>query len=58
MDTTGKPDTLTMKSGEVWDVALQVLSADAKSLEAWMSVAVDVGGKLKVRRYSWKPVSL
>src|SRR6202022_527287 len=52
VDTKGEPDTFTMKPGEIWDVALQVNSADARSCAAWMSVAVDAHGKVKVRCYA------
>jgi hypothetical protein len=58
VDTRGEPDTFMMKLGEMWDVALRVHSADAGSCEAWMSVAVDAHGRVKVRRYSWKPITL
>jgi hypothetical protein len=57
MDPSSGPDKLRLRPREIWDVAIQVISADAKSIEAWLMVAA-VNGKLRVRRQRWKPVGL
>ena len=58
MDTKGEPDTFAMDRHETWDVALKVVAADAKSLDAWFSVAPDATGKVRVSRHDWKPITL
>ena len=58
MDTRGEPDTFAMDRHEIWDVALKVVAADAKSLDAWFSVAPDATGKVRVSRHDWKPITL
>jgi len=57
MNPVGEPDKLRIQPGEIWDVAIQVISADAKSIEAWFMIAA-VKGKLRVRRHRWKPSGL
>jgi hypothetical protein len=58
MDEKGAPDTLVMGQREIWDVALKVVAADAKSLDVWLSVAPDANGRVRVSRHNWKPISL
>jgi len=58
MDARGEPDTFAMDRHEIWDVALKVVAADAKSLDAWFSVAPDATGKVRVSRHDWKPITL
>jgi hypothetical protein len=58
MDTSGEPDTFAMDRHEVWDVALKVVAADKKSLEAWFSVAPDATGRVRASRHDWKPITL
>ncbi len=57
MDTRGEPDTFAMDRHEIWDVALKVVAADAKSFDAWFSVAPDATGKVRVSRHDWKPIT-
>jgi len=58
MDARGEPDTFTLQQHEIWDVALEVVAAEAKHLEAWFSVAPDASGKVRASRHTWKPLSL
>jgi hypothetical protein len=58
MDQKGEPDTFAMGRHETWDVALKVVAADAKSLDAWISVAPDANGRVRTSRHNWKPVNL
>ena len=58
MDTRGEPDTFVMDRHEIWDVALKVVAAGAKGLDAWFSVAPDATGKVRASRHDWKPMTL
>jgi len=58
LDSRGEPDTLAMGRHEIWDVALKVIAADARSLDAWISIAPDADGKVRVSRHNWKPITL
>jgi hypothetical protein len=46
-----------MESHEVRDVALKVIAADARSLDARLSIGPDANGKVRVNRHNWKPIS-
>jgi hypothetical protein len=58
MDSTGEPDQFAMQRDEIWDVALHVTAADAKGFDAWISVAPDASGHVRVSRHDWKPATL
>jgi hypothetical protein len=58
MNARGEPDTFVMERREIWDVALRVVAGDSKSFDAWVSIAPDANGKIRVSRHDWKPTSL
>jgi hypothetical protein len=34
------------------------MAADARNLDAWISIAPDADGKVRVSRHDWKPITL
>jgi hypothetical protein len=58
VDAKGEADPFPMDPHEIWDVALKVIAADARSLDAWFSIGPDANGNVRVSRHNWKPTSL
>jgi hypothetical protein len=57
MESNGEFAKLHFRAHEIWDVAIRVIAADAKSIEAWFLIAA-VNGSLRVRRHQWTPAGL